>query len=157
MIVVEARTTALTARCPDWRQTSDRVHSRYFGHPKDLPWTGIQMQWHMRVRRFRSLNSDCHRKLFAERLPGPLHPSARRTNRFTSALSRLALALGGQAGARLGSHLGLCPVPAHFCSPSDARSHPQLPTHGEWAQVSHRYATQAAEDGHSGLARVRGT
>ena len=85
---------------------------RYFRHPKDLPWTGIQMQWHLHVRRFRCLSSDCHRKLFTERLPGLLHPSARRSNRFTEALSRLALALGGQAGARLGSYLRLCASPS---------------------------------------------
>jgi transposase len=59
----------------------------------------------LRLRRFRCLNASCTTQTFAERLPQVVRPSAQRTVRLTAALQHLGLALGGEAGARLGATL----------------------------------------------------
>jgi hypothetical protein len=46
-----------------------RVHSRYTRTVADLPWHGVPMSLHIRVRRFFCENSSCKRAIFAERVP----------------------------------------------------------------------------------------
>lgn len=111
-IIIEAHTASSHANCPDCAQPSTRVHSRYVRRPKDVPWATIQVQWHLQVRRFRCLTPDCPRKLFTERLPAFVQPSARRTERLTKSLAEIALALGGAAGARLSAKLGMASSPS---------------------------------------------
>jgi transposase len=61
----------------------------------------------LRVRRFRCRNTHCPAQTFAERLRQVVRPAAQRTVRLTIALQQLGLALGGEAGARLGAKLHL--------------------------------------------------
>jgi hypothetical protein len=65
----------------------------------------------LHVRRFRCLNTTCTAKTFAERLSQLVRPAAQRTVRLTMALQQLGLALGGEAGARLGATLHLLTSP----------------------------------------------
>jgi transposase len=95
------------ARCPlcGWR--ADRIHSRYVRTVADLPWATLVVQLRLRVRRFFCDNDACPRKIFAERLTGVAQEAAQRTDRQRDALTAIALALGGEAGARLAAKLGM--------------------------------------------------
>jgi transposase len=61
----------------------------------------------VRARRFFCAEPACPRRTFAERLPGIARPSARRCERLADVQRQVALALGGEAGARLAGHLAL--------------------------------------------------
>lgn len=105
-IILELQIVSDQASCPTCGMLSDRVHSRYTRHPRDLAWAGLSVRWHLLVRRFRCLNPICPQQLFAERLPAILAPSARRTARLTEALRRVALTTGANTGSRLCTKLG---------------------------------------------------
>ena len=77
------------------------------GRLQDLPCVGKTLRLVVQIRRFFCRNTDCARKIFAERLPDLTTSYARRTTRFTHMLSALGLALGGKAGAHLGAKLGM--------------------------------------------------
>jgi transposase len=51
--------------------------------------------------------STCARRIFTERLPDFVAPSARKTTRLIAVLQAIGIALGGNAGARLVAHLRL--------------------------------------------------
>jgi len=61
----------------------------------------------MHVRRFFCTKRTCAQKIFTERLPELCHPHAQRTKRLQKALCELGLKIGGQAGADVGSELGI--------------------------------------------------
>ncbi|WP_426960387.1 ISL3 family transposase [Muricoccus radiodurans] len=90
-----------SAACPSCATPSRRVHSRYERVFSDLPWQGWPVTLRVQVRRFRRLNPACVRRTFAERLLGTASPAARRTKRLGDLQRHVALALGGEAGARL--------------------------------------------------------
>jgi transposase len=58
-------------------------------------------------RRFFCSSPACSRRIFTERLPATTTPYARRTLRLNEALQLIGFALGGEAGARLSSRLGM--------------------------------------------------
>jgi transposase len=66
---------------------------------------------HLEVRKFFCRNTNCLRKIFTERVPDLLQPSARMTNRLRSALQALGLATGGEVGTRLAPKLGMQAAP----------------------------------------------
>ncbi len=99
-IALTARATQLTARCPHCTADSTHVHSYYIRTPHDLPIAGYSVRLRLHVRRWRCLNAACSAKTFSEPLPNLIAPSAQRTHRLTTTLQGLALALGGEAGAR---------------------------------------------------------
>jgi len=61
----------------------------------------------VRIRKFFCDNPTCPRRIFSERLAGIAAVSARRTERQRAALLDLAVALGGEAGARLAAKHGM--------------------------------------------------
>jgi len=61
----------------------------------------------MHVRRFFCKKNTCAQKIFVERLPTLCHPHAQRTKQLQEALCQLGLRGGGQAGADVGSELGI--------------------------------------------------
>ena len=83
-ITLDARTASRVARCPECGKKSTRVHSTYTRMLADLPWQGIPVTVHLRVRRFFCDERACHRAIFAERLPGLAAHYARRTERLES-------------------------------------------------------------------------
>jgi transposase len=111
-IILEVRLVTSQACCPTCGVVSERVHSRYTRHPRDLAWAALSVRWHFLVRRFRCRNPVCPRQLFAERLPEVLPPSARRTARLTQALRDLAVTAGGNAGSRLSAKLAVASSPS---------------------------------------------
>lgn len=106
-----ASTTAATAQCPICGCTSGRVHSRYCRTVSDLPWQGVPVILHLRIRRFFCDQDGCRRMIFAERIPEVAGDYARKSVRLESALATVGFALGGEAGSRLAEELGLMSSP----------------------------------------------
>ncbi len=77
----------------------------------DLPSSGRRVQLQLLVRRFYCDNSQCIRRIFAERFTSLTRPYAQRTNRLEQALLQFGLALGGEAGVRLAQKLGFYTSP----------------------------------------------
>ncbi|HEX2912207.1 MAG TPA: ISL3 family transposase [Chloroflexia bacterium] len=101
------RNLASSADCSICKFPSSRLQSHYFRTLADLPASGLQVIYRLRVRRFYCHNPSCPRKVFAERFPGLTQPFAQRTNRLRHSLLYLAALLGGQAGAGLAKKLGM--------------------------------------------------
>jgi len=111
VLTITAHTTAPTASCPRCGISSRRIHSYYTRRPRDLPLWEYAVRLVLRVRRFRCLSATCTVQTFAERLPQVVRPAAQRTVRLAMVLQQLGLALGGEAGARLGATLHMATSP----------------------------------------------
>ena len=51
-IILVAKTSASTARCPVCGKRSGSIHYRYTRTLADLPWQGVPVTVHLHVRRF---------------------------------------------------------------------------------------------------------
>lgn len=103
----QARLSATSADCPDCRTRSRRVHGHYWRCLGDLPCFGRPVVLFVQVRRFRCLDDACPRRTFGEHLPQIARPRARYTDRLRAVHRTIALALGGQPGARLATRTGM--------------------------------------------------
>lgn len=101
------RAKAVGAACPGCRRRSSRVHARYERQLADLPVGGRRARVIVRVRRFKCLSPRCGQATFSEQIPGLTTPFARRTPPLTEALAKVAIALAGRPGARLGAKLSM--------------------------------------------------
>jgi transposase len=106
-ITAVAATTSPQASCPVCHQPSSKVQSRYVRTLADLPCSGQQVRWLVRVRRFWCLNAGCPRKIFSERLPTCAPAYARRTTRQAESLHELAVTAGGKSGQYLARRQGM--------------------------------------------------
>lgn len=104
-ITLVVSVTTENGSCPNCHTSSSRVHSHYQRTLKDLPASGLAVQWKLNVRRFFCDNSSCSRKTFAETVPDVVPRSARKTVRLTELLRQLGFALGGEAGAQIAAVL----------------------------------------------------
>jgi transposase len=102
-----ARARADQAVCPGCGYPSGRVHSMYQRRLADAPVGGRPVLIRLAVRRFFCGNPDCPAVTFAEQIDGLTSRRARRTPPLARALTGIALALAGRAGARLAVMLGL--------------------------------------------------
>jgi transposase len=93
--------------CPSCHMGTSKVHSRYERAAADLPWEGIPVRLRLQVRKFFCPNSECHRRIFCERLPEVVARYAHRTDRLNVALSSIGFALGGRPGAKAATKLGM--------------------------------------------------
>ena len=106
-LMVTLSATAPSARCPLCATPSSRIHSRYRRRAADLPWGAATVHILLSVRRFYCSIRTCPRRIFTERLPHLLQPYARRTARAQEVARAVALAAGGEGGARLIGRLRL--------------------------------------------------
>jgi transposase len=106
-VTIRAVSEAEDVRCPLCGEPSDRIHSRYARTLADLPWARFAVRLELGVRRFFCANPACPRTIFAERLAGIAAAFAHRTDRQRDRLTDFALALGGEAGARLAAKHGM--------------------------------------------------
>ncbi len=90
-LVLEVISTQPVCCCPLCGQPSEQIHSRYRRVVADVPCGNRPVRLHLEVRKFFCRNTSCLRKIFTERLPELLQPSARMTNRLRSALQALGL------------------------------------------------------------------
>ena len=104
---IQVASTRGTCSCPCCGRQSSRVHSWYERRLSDLPWHGLEVRICWRSRRFFCDNADCSRRIFVERLPEVAAVRARRTTRLELTLRMIALACGGEPGARLADRLGM--------------------------------------------------
>ncbi len=102
-----AATVAQSASCPLCHRRSRRVHSRFRRRVADLPCSGRAVILLIHARRFFCRNPRCTRRTFRERLPALVAPGARRSHGLRAALAEIAFALGGEAGKRLATALGM--------------------------------------------------
>ena len=105
-LTILASSEATDVRCPVCGGRADRIHSRYARTLADLPWADLAVHLRVHVRKFFCDNPGCPRRVFAERLDGLALVHARRTDRQRAALTAIAFANGGEAGARLAAALG---------------------------------------------------
>ena len=72
-----------------------------------MPWSGNTVRLEVKVRRFFCVNPHCSRRTFGERLSGLARRYGRTSDRLTQAHCQIGFALGGEAGARLATHLSM--------------------------------------------------
>jgi transposase len=106
-VVLAVRLRTVGAACPGCEQVSMRAHSRYERRLADAPVSGREVQLRLRVRRFFCDNPQCPARTFAEQPQMLAAPRARRTSLLREALTAIAVALAGRAGARLAARLGM--------------------------------------------------
>ena len=100
-IIAVATTTAYAARCPACHQLSRHVHSRYVRTLADLPVGRKAVRMVLHSRRFFCDTPRCAQAIFTERIPGLTVAYSRRTQSLAETLTQIALAVGGEGGARL--------------------------------------------------------
>jgi len=96
-----------SAACPLCSQLSSRVHGHYLRRLCDLPCQGKAVRVGLQVRRFVCATRGCPLATFAERFPTLTRAYARRTLRQAKALTEIAFAVGGKAGAQLAKRLAM--------------------------------------------------
>ena len=148
-VTIEAEPRGSSADCPACGLPSGRIHSGYLRNLRDLPWQGRPVTIRVAARRFRCVNPACARRTFAERLDGVALVAGRRTERLGGLQRHVALALGGEAGARLAARLAM-PISADTLlrmAAAPTTSRPPSPTPrilavDDWAwRRGHRYGT----------------
>ncbi|MFI7449661.1 ISL3 family transposase [Nonomuraea sp. NPDC049714] len=104
---IEARTGSSQARCPACGIVSRQVHSRYERRLCDQALAGQEVVIHLRVARYFCRDAGCAKATFAEQVPGLTRRHGRDSTALREALTAIALALGGRAGARLAARLAV--------------------------------------------------
>src|SRR5689334_4277513 len=81
-LALTARATSSSAACPDCRQVSTRIRSRYRRTLRDLPCCGTRVRLSLQVRRFLCPTPTCPRRTFVEQVAQVTVPHAQRTVRL---------------------------------------------------------------------------
>jgi transposase len=110
-LTVHLAITTPNATCPVCGSDARRIHGRYTRQLADLPCLGRAVRLQVTVRRFSCPQTECPRRIFAERLPGFAEPHARTTARLGRAHESIGCALGGEAGSRLTARLSMTTSP----------------------------------------------
>jgi transposase len=84
-----------------------RVRGRYRRCLRDAPLGGAPVVIRLQVRRFICSAHECPRRTFTEQIPGLTTSHARYSPPLRAALTAIAVALAGRAGARLAHALGM--------------------------------------------------
>jgi transposase len=147
-LLLVARPISKTAACPTCSGISARIHSRYQRALADLPSQGRLVRIRVWTRRFRCAVTECHQKIFTERLEATAcRPFARRTTRLEGIVHHLGVALGGRPGQGIARRLllpvskdTLLRVVRRNAARSDAA--PRVVGIDDWAwKRGHRYGT----------------
>jgi transposase len=106
-VVIDARSTRAGVNCPGCGVESTGVHGRYRRQLADTAVTGRPVVLRLLIRRFLCRDKGCRRVTFAEQIGGLTTPHARMSPPLRAALTAIATALAGRAGARLATRLGM--------------------------------------------------
>jgi transposase len=101
------KSSQTSAACPACTHPSTRIRGRYTRTLADLPCQGRAVRVRLEVRRFVCRTRGCPRTTFAEGFPQLSRAYARRTLRQAEALTEVAFAVGGKAGAQLAKRLAM--------------------------------------------------
>src|SRR5260221_5535906 len=127
-LIAIVETTSAEALCPLGQCRSESIHSRYARVVADLPWAGWAVRLKLHVRRFFCRNQACQGRIFTERLPNVVAPSARRTTRLCDVLTLVGFAMGGEAGNSLVEPMGLEASPETLLRLVRQQEERQIPT-----------------------------
>jgi transposase len=108
ILVLQISLRQRSAKCPNCKMLSEKIHSRYVRTLSDLPCAGLAVKIHFSVRRFFCTNPYCHRVTFTEQFSNLTPRYARRTTRLLEKQHRVGYELGGEPGKRI---LNLFEVP----------------------------------------------
>jgi transposase len=106
-VVLHGRLRAEGGPCPRCGQVSVRAHSRYQRRLADAPIGGRAVQLQLQVRRLFCDNTVCATRTFVQQPAALTAPRSRHTSVRREALTAIAVALAGRAGARLAARLGM--------------------------------------------------
>lgn len=147
-VSLSVASTCPSVSCPVCGHETARLHSRYRRTVADLPWGGRSVRLSVRLRRFRCSESECPRRIFAERPASVVEPYAHKTTRLHKVLRLVGFALDGEGGARLLMRLGLRASPSTLLryvvrgSPEAAHPPPNAVGIDDWAfRRGNRYGT----------------
>ena len=132
-ILAVVRPRGTTSPCPLCAVRSSRVHSRYQRTLLDLPWSGVTMRLELHVRRFFCDTTTCPRKIFTERLPELVAPSARRTKRLDTWFTLVGFAPGRGSRSAALTRPGSDEQPRYAPAPYSGGAGPSAsPWNGHW-------------------------
>lgn len=89
-IYINVASNLNTCKCPYCGQCSSKVHSRYKRSFKDLPIQDKKVEIILNNKKYFCLNSECHRKTFAESF-SCFHPKSKKTVRLTNTIIKIAM------------------------------------------------------------------
>ena len=147
VVEVQLATTGEAAPCPRCRSVTTTVHGRYRRTLRDRPCLGLPVRLLVTARKFVCRRAECPRQVFCERLPELTAPHAHTTGELSDAHRSLGLAVGGEAGARLATELGLPTSPDTILrrvkdAPDEPAPRPRYVGIDDWAtRKGHTYGT----------------
>lgn len=114
--------------CPLCGQSSRAIHSSYHRTVADLAWAQTSVRLSITTRRFFCRNRVCDRRIFTERFPATVAPSARRSGRLAAEQRQLVLELGGAVSARISTRQGMPVSPRTMVRLAKRTPHLAAPT-----------------------------
>lgn len=106
-ITIKLRTSQIKAVCPRCNAESVHIHSRYIRIVKDLPCLGLEVKLSIKAKRYFCLNLGCNQQIFCERLKTVVKERGRFSIKLNQMMSFIALANGGELGAKLAARFNI--------------------------------------------------
>jgi transposase len=107
VLTLMLKSSQASAVCPECSHASTRIRGHSTRTLADRPCQGRAVRVRLEVRRFACRTLGCPRTTFAERFPQLTRAYGRRTLRQAEALTEIAFAQGGKAGAQLAKRLAM--------------------------------------------------
>lgn len=101
VIVVQVNSMQKYCVCPSCRDRACKLHSYYYRTIKDLPAFDNKIVLRLRSRKFYCDNKACQTRVFTERYKDHFSSYKRISNRLEQKLLKIALLMGGNAGAKM--------------------------------------------------------
>ena len=113
-VTLYVRSTEEGVSCPYCGQYSEKVHSRYHRHLRDLPALGKEVSICFEARKFFCNNHQCRYRTFAEQPGNEMFRYRRRTRRCEVVVYRHGLCLSSMTISSLLTNMG-SPYPSPLC------------------------------------------
>lgn len=100
-LILSVQSRSKGCPCPVCHVLSSKLHSYYIRQLKDLPAFDNKVSLRLRAKKWHCLNTECPRKIFAERFQHFFKPYKRTTDRLREKLLNIALFMGGRPAEML--------------------------------------------------------